>query len=219
MKKPASGWFPKTCALPTAHGLGDTLMVAVDPGRPTGLALATWDGKVARLWTGTLPVKPGPALGYGLRLNVRAAMDEVWHSRLGQHWYTAETGQVHQRSGQARHTETGHWKGVRDNARLEGQLEAILATEFKATFAGLYTSHEWRPVVLSRGAGNLKGPIAKLLAVDWVGRHFGPRVDLDGNPCKLNDHEAEAGCLALAAIIKLAETSRRHIILPLEEKP
>lgn len=219
MRKPTAdptAWHPQALADANLADLGDCNCVAVDPGRPTGLALLLLRAGRVLAWSGTLWVAAGPASGAGLRLCVEGlvlpalantpgiVLPAVRDPRYWQWHYAAEVGQVFARRGQSSKEAAGRNKSVASGARLEGQLQAALESMLVLTDQHLYRSDQWRTVL---GVSRAKGLLAKQVAVGFIGRHFGACV---------NDHEAEAIGIGLHCLRDLARERRRGGGLALE---
>lgn len=201
-------WHPQALRDATLTGLPATCVLAVDPGRPTGLAILRWVDGYVQACTWTLQVPPGTVQGRTLSDACFTFQREAF--LLSGPWaYAAELGQVFARRGQDSAEASGRWKSMASVARLEGQLQASLCRGLELTGQHLYLAQEWREGVLGRGGGKMKGALAKGFAVDFVRRQFG----VEG---ALADHEAEALCVGLHCLRELAREHRGEQRLALD---
>ena len=155
------------------------LLIGVDPGRTTGLALLEGDRLVAT-HTANFSALPAPTVEVA-----RAVYELVLFSVKRYEVHVA----IEQMFAGANH-KTSH-----TDAELGGAILQEIGRQCVRLSVHRAMAITWRPVVLGRGTGQLSGKDAKPLAIAHCRLRYG---------VTLPEHEAEAVCIALWGLRQVA---------------
>lgn len=215
------------------EGMPPLVVLAVDPGLQTGLALLHVSGSptMAALYTTALAFDSLPVPAKGERAGKQRlyrSMDEPMTELFDTMAQSGRAGakplgavlEEHRAHHLPFHyaAEAMFWDEATPTimpvARLEGHLHGALSWQFDFASTRLFTVPEWRE---STGARGLKKEEAKVHAATWVAGMFGTPVIGQGRVAP-TEHEHEAAGIAWHCMGVLAQEWGREDVPPVKQK-